>query len=274
MPAPQVNPGFNIANVFRQQPTTQVTPQNPQGGGQGNPNPTAPNSGGMPNNPQNSGAGAGTGDGNPELPDLSGGGTGNPKKESSPLDGFADLFTIDPKAEPKKNPLAEKLFNLDPKKLSDSASRMNFVSAIPKELLQKAAAGNDPDALAAVINHAGQASFQLVTQMFVGMMENGFQKNNGRFDSVLSDRFRDFSVRNSRPENAVLNHSAVQPIVEALKTQFASKHPELSAAEVTKKAEDYFLAVHGEIGKTQKPTTDATGGSGAAKETDFTAFLQ
>lgn len=265
---PVGQPGFNISNVFRSQ-----QPQQPQPQPQGNqPQPPVAGSGGMPNQPQNPGAGTGTGTGQPELPDLTGGaGTGN-QPQNNPLDDFKDLFTIDPKAEPKKNPLAEKLFNLDPKKLSDSAGKMNFVASIPKELLQKAAAGNDPDALAAVINHAGQTSFQVVTNMFIGMMEQGFSKNNGRFDSVLSDRFRDFSIRSSRPENTVLNHPAVQPIVEALKTQFASKHPDLSAAEITKKAEDYYLAVHGEIGKTQKPIEDKSG-SGGAKETDFSAFL-
>jgi hypothetical protein len=105
------------------------------------------------------------------------------------------------------------------------------------------------------------------------MMEKGFQKNNGRYDSVLDGRLRDFNIRSSRPENAVLNHPAVQPLVEALKTQFASRNTDKNAAEITKMAEDYFLAMHGEIGKTIKTAEDKSSGGGKDKAPDFSAFL-
>lgn len=201
---------------------------------------------------------------------------GTPKKDaSSPLDAFTDVFKIDPNKQPAADPLKDPLFSVDPQKLSAAVSKMDFTRAIKPELVQKALAG-DPAAFSAAINQATQTAYMAVTQMMTGLMETAFSKNNGRFESTLSGKFRDFQISHSRPDNKVLQHPAAQPMISALKTHIASQYPDLGPQEVTKRAEDYFLAMSKELNTLDKDAaeTAAAGGAGKGAEPDWTKYLE
>lgn len=266
--------GSSIANLFSGAGNKGINPNpganiNPVQGPQ-QPNPDAA-AGLSQNNP-------GADPGNREL-NLGTNADGTPKtnKESSPLDAFTDVFKIDPNKQPAADPLKDPLFSVDPQKLSAAVSKMDFTRAIKPELVQKAL-GGDAAAFSAAINQATQTAYMAVTQMMTGLMETAFSKNNGRFESTLSGRFRDFQISNSRPDNKVLQHPAAQPMLSALKSHIATQFPDLGPPEVTKRAEEYFLAMSKEMQTLDKDNADNAAASGASKgtgaETDWTKYLE
>lgn len=235
---------------------------------------TVPGSGGMPNNQPNPGAGTGV--------DTASGGTGvdtTGGAEASPLDEFGDLFTIDPKAEVEKDPLAEKLFNLDPKKLAAAAQKLDFTKVVDKEAIQKALQG-DVDSFNGVLNQVMQHGFMTSMQAITQMMEQGITRNNERFSSTLEGRFKDFQINSGSAKNPALNHPAAKPLLAALRQQIA-RNPKFkgkSAGEIQSMAEKYFLSMHKAIagfdeeGNPIDPAdTDTTQGGG--KQQDWSDFL-
>lgn len=199
-------------------------------------------------------------------------GTPKSKEPSSPLDAFKDLFTIDPKAAPKTDPLSEKLLNLDPKKLGESVAKMDFARSLNPELVQKAL-GGDAASFATAINQVSQATFAASTQMLVNLMEQAIAKNNSRFDSVLGDRIRTAQLSFTRPDNEALSHPAAQPVLAALKTQAASQFPHLSPSEIAKKAEDYFLAMAEAVTSKKPAPAPKPGDRQPRQEQDWGEFL-
>lgn len=236
---------------------------------------SVPGSGGMPNNQPNPGAGVGvdTASGGAGV-DTAGGG------EASPLDEFGDLFTIDPKAEVEKDPLAEKLFNLDPKKLAAAAQKLDFTRVVDKELIQKALQG-DVDSFTSALNQTMQHGFMTSMQAITQMMEQGISRNNERFSSTLEGRFKDFQINSSSAKNPALNHPAVKPMLAALRQQIA-RNPKFkgkSPAEISSMAEKYFLSMHEAIGGFDaegNPIDPAAGDTtqGGGKQQDWTDFLE
>jgi hypothetical protein len=255
--------GFSLANLFR--PSSGV-PASPVGG-TGTPNPAGPNDPARGLDLSNPGAG---GLGSPD------GGVKNPtegKGPDSPLDAFTDLFTIDPKKPVPKDPLAEPLLKLDPKTLGEAVAKMDFTKNLPPDLVAKALQG-DANAFAQALNGATRASFMQITQMVTGLIEGAVRTNNGRYDSALESRFRTFQLNSSTSTNKALEHPAAKPVVAALKSSIAQMHPELSAADVQKRAEDYFLGMSKAITSVGEEGAGGTAGNrGEPAEQDWSKYL-
>jgi hypothetical protein len=200
---------------------------------------------------------------------------GTPKTTtSSPLDSFQELFKVDDTKQPAKNPLAEKLMELDPSKFSQAVSKMDFTRTLNQELVSKALQG-DASAFNQALNQALQGTFATVVQMMVGINEAAFRKNNDRFESVLGNRFRDFQINFSKPENKALQHPAAQPVLAAMRKHIADLNPELSPSDVSRKAEDYFLAMGAAMSEVTKATQDTkAAGGGGNSAPDWTKFLE
>ena len=198
--------------------------------------PTVPGTGGMPAAAPNPGADPANVQDATGLP-----ASAAPTEPSSPLDAFKEIFTIDPNKPAPQNPLAEKLFTMDPAKMAESVSKMNFTQNLTAEQLQTAM--QSPQEMQKILNQVAQNSFAMSLQMVTGMMESGFNKNNQRFESVLSDRIRTTQMGFEAPKNPALNHPAAQPVLGAMKATIAQQFPQLSPAQVTQKAEEYFQAM-------------------------------
>lgn len=171
------------------------------------------------------------------------GADGKPKKQSSELDAFTDIFTIDPKKPVSKDPMKEPLLNLDPKTLAAAVSKMDFAKGISPDLLAKAFPGGDSVAIQSLLNGVSRSVYMMAFQGFTKLTESAIGTNNARFETVLGGRFRDFQVSASQSTNKALQHPAAKPVVSALKTMIAAQKPDLSAEEVTQQAENYFLAM-------------------------------
>lgn len=198
-----------------------------------------------------------------------------PEGQVTPLDGMVNLFTRPaPKPGAAPAPAAPTLNDpilpaFDPAILAEQAKNANFVAAINPEVLQRAASG-DATALAEAINSASQQAFMMGTQVSAGLVDHGARTAAQRVESGLDGRIRNFQVRAHNPENQVLSHPAVAPVLGALKAQIAASQPNLSAAQVAQQAEQWFLNVGQALNAPAPATEDAT--ASANTKTNF-AFL-
>lgn len=248
-------------------PQGQPAGQNSQPGANGTPNPAGGGNAGLDLRNPNAGGGS--------MDSMPGGANSQPGGTGSPLDGFTDLFKVDPNKQPTANPLSEKLFNLDPAKLAAAVAKMDFTRSIDPATIQKALSG-DVGSFNTTINTAVQGAVATVFQHMTGMMEGAFNKNNERFSSVLDGRFRDYQVNSSTTNHPALKHPAAQPALAAIRSHIASQEPNLSAAQVNDKAEKYFISMgeainsYDDSGQLRKKGSTMPGG---VAEPDYSAFL-
>ena len=85
-----------------------------------------------------------------------------PAAPASPLDQYAALWQSATNADgkpiaPSADPLGQPIFNFDPTKITESASRMDFTTGIPAETIQKAL-GGDAAAFAEAVGGSEWAS--------------------------------------------------------------------------------------------------------------------
>lgn len=228
-----------------------------------NPTPGTPN-------PQGQDGAPGTTGNNPDNT------ANNPRPPGSSLDQYADLFKmqVDDKGQPIQppaDPLAQPIINMDPAKLQEAASRMNFLAGVSPELLQKAQSGQDPNAFMEVLNAATRNAFTGATTALSKVVEESIRKNNERYDQALPDRVRSLQINQSQAKHPALNHPAAAPMVNALKHQIATANSHLSPDQVTQMAENYFISLSADISTHDKRTNPATSKQNA--EPDWSSLL-
>lgn len=165
------------------------------------------------------------------------------------LDSFKDLFAVkpvDPNA-PKQPTLSDPLLGpIDPAKFQETVKQANFTAGLDPAMAQKAL-GGDTQALMDLINGAAQNAFTAAATMSHNLSESAARTAALRLDQGLDGRIRSNAIRSYTPENPVLQHPAVAPVLGAIKAQIANQNPQLSAAEVATQAEKYFLGMAAEI---------------------------
>ena len=233
-------------DIFRSRPA-----QNPQN----NSAPTPPQGPGPNNSPQGNGSvpPTGTNTNNSWAPPSNNGGgksgtddnfsdPNNPSGNKSPLDQFADLWQPDNNNGSGKQPTS--IFSFDPKKIGEGIGKMNFANAVNPEVMQKALSG-DQQAFGQVLNNVGQQVFGQAFTLFHKMMEEGFVRNNGNFESQLNDRFREWGASQELADDPIFQSPAAQPVFEAVKSQLAKKYPDLPPKQIAARAKAYIQALSG-----------------------------
>lgn len=224
----------SISDIFR--PTQQVTVANQP-----------------PMAQQNPAAG-----GNPPPP-----GTSLPNAETTPpnpLDGFSTIWQTDPKAAPTVDPLNQPLLNPDPVKMREAASKLDFVGMLPKELVSRVHAGNDPAAIVELVNAAAQAALAQAAQLSTATVEHAGTRLKDRMLQSLPGRIRDVQIGQTKPSNSVLEHPAAQPMLHIARAAIATKNPHMSPAEINAQAEAYLQGFAEQL--ISKPETDKAPSNG------------
>lgn len=179
----------------------------------------------------------------PETPTTAANGVIPPEPSpTAPLDAFVDLWKnapVDPNATVDDGTVFGKV-NGD--ELLKAASQMDFTKVITPELQARIAAGGEDgvranmEAMALVSRQTyAQASFATTK-----LIEQAISKNNARLESKLPSAIRNHSTESLIKENAVLSHPAAAPMVAGLVSQFQTKYPDASPAEIRQHAEAYF----------------------------------
>lgn len=258
-------------------------PQGSQVPNQQQPNPGAPNPGNIPD-PNN----AGTRDPNANLNDPS----QDPNKKTgddvnkSPLAEFAGFWDSNPAkdGEPVQpdwndhNSVVPKM-KIDPKRLVESARRIDFSKAINPERVQKALKEGDVGAFNEVMNGALQAAFANQAMTMSKMAEAMFtQFAEKLYTGALPHHFRKHTVNSQIDADLpILSDPAVAPMFESFKAQMQVKYPKASAQEISAMAKkmitNFADAVKGG-GKGGKESQTSAGGKGGQnnEEMDWVEF--
>lgn len=165
--------------------------------------------------------------------DLSNG-VQNSNTPPNPLDTFKDLWQPAANADAAPAPL----FNLDAAKLTEVASKANFATGLTPEIVQSALKG-DVNAFTQAINTVGQQAFAQSVLATTKLLEQGFEKHGQAQQALIPGLVKKNLVSNSLQDNPLYKHEATRPLLSALETQLAAKHPNATAAQITDMAQRF-----------------------------------
>ena len=190
---------------------------------------------------------------------------------ASPLDAFNDLW------KPSTGQTGDTaLFaNVDPQKLMEAAKKTNFSSMITKEQSAAIAGGGEGavTAFAQAMNSVAQTVFAQSALASTKIVDQALAEQQKRFKEMLPNLVKQHTLSDSlRTENPMFNHPSVQPLIGALETSLATKHPNATASELTALAKQY---VEG-LGQVFNPTvvTDQNTSGAKSDGTDWSKFLE
>jgi hypothetical protein len=195
-----------------------------------------------------------------------------PAPTADPLEQWAKLFTSEapkPGTTDEKKTDAADPFAVSPEALAKAASGINLSQVVTPELAQKAL-GGDPNAFVEAINKSSQMTFmmayQAAMQAVKAAMDNRFQD----FQSKVPDTFKQLSVDATLQGDPLLSNPALKPVVDGLRTQILSKHPDATPQQLQQAISEYFKA----IGISLTPgKNDAKDAAKPSKGIDWDNFL-
>lgn len=195
---------------------------------------------------------------------------------TSSLDQFQGLWqtptTSDGKPVAAQVPdLNAPIFNFDPAKIQETASKMNFTGHIAPETISKAL-GGDVDAFSAAINSAVQAAVVGLTMSQGNLINQAVAANNQRVTQVLPTQIKHAQLMDLPEDNPVYSHPAVQPLVSSLKQMAFAKNPQASPAEIAKQVSDYLAGLGTALHATS-PAAQQQASAAKAGESDWSSFL-
>jgi len=241
-------------NIFRN--ITGMQPNNPAAAPSNNipPDPNTNNT--IPNNktPQSDGS-------NPAIPKAGEG-------DKSPLAEYSKLWEA--KETSPKSFVPE--INIDPAKISESASKVDFTKAINPELIAKASSG-DMNAMMQVINQSAQAALAQSIGATAEITKQALQQQAKKFNEEFAPEMlrRNAISQNLQDNNPIFDNPAIKPVLKNIENQMATAYPQASPQEVTAKAKEYYISLAKEIinstGDTVISRSDANKDSRGFKKT-------
>lgn len=265
------------------------------GGGQqqqqtGTPNPGNIPASGQSNQNQNQNSNANVNDPNSSAnsgaPNNNDPNKNQPAENRSPLAEFAGLWDSPPApkdgeaVQPDWNDHSSIVpeMNVDPKRLIESARRIDFSKVMNPERVQAALKG-DAGAFNEVINSVAQAAFanmaMSTTKIVKAMSAQMAEK---LYSGALPHHFRKHAVNTQIDTDLpILSDPAVAPMFESFKQQLQVKYPKASAKEISDKAKNMVMSFAEAVkGGSSKPNDGASKGglnkTGAQNE-DWTDFF-
>ena len=253
---------MSLMDMFRSAAPAQVPPTNPN----------APTSGQVPPNggvgqpgqiPQP--AAPATAQGNGVVP-------ASTPEPAAPLDKFKDLWNNDPSSDPNKR---APLFNVDPAKVMEAASKVDFTSAITPDMLQAISRGGE-EAMKAFGNALQATSQNVFAQSLMSttkLIENAIDKTRTEFSTSLPGMVKSQAFKDGLlSENPALASPAAQPLIQAMQAQFLTKYPNATEQELRGMAKEYLTSFAAVVAP-QQPTATKSGQRGIAQETDWEKFF-
>lgn len=209
-----------------------------------------------------------------------GNGQQTPPNNTSPLDKFTPLFQTDP-TKAQKGLFDDPFFPKDQfDQLNQAISQQSYAQVTP-ETMQKIMSG-DTQALQQLLNSSVQAAIMQMTQLTNGMITQSLQGYHARFTPELDNRLNAYHGQQSfASQNEKLNHPALQPMINALRTQFMQANPTMSPQQINKEIETYLVQAgqvfnvngNGAGGVGTDPITGANSQRQANKAVDWNSWF-
>lgn len=193
---------------------------------------------------------------------------------ASPLDSFKDIWQTPDNA--KADPSPEVFANVDPQKLMESASKIDFKKVISAENLQAISSGGEAavTAFAEAMNKVAQTVYAQSAFATTKIVDQALAKAQEGYDTRLPALIKKLSVNeNLQDQNPLLSNPALTPLVSALSEQLVRKNPNATASEIQQQVNDYFAALGTSFAPKPPETPASRAASKAAKQEDWSAFL-
>ena len=163
------------------------------------------------------------------------------KEPPAPMEKFKDLWT--PPAPAKDGENQGGNAPIDPQKLMEAASRVDFSKVVDQESLAKIAAGGEEAAAALVnlLNRTAQQVYGQSTVVTAKLVEQAVSQAREDFIGQIPDVIRKQNARASVfDSNPAFANPAIAPMIEAQVQQFALKYPKATPAELNGMAKEYL----------------------------------
>jgi hypothetical protein len=160
------------------------------------------------------------------------------------LDQWAKLFTSEapkPATDDKKSEAPDP-FAITPEALAKAASGINLSQVVTPDLAQKAL-GGDPNAFVEAINKSSQMTFMMAYQAAMQAVKAAMDSRFNEFQSKMPDTFKKLSVDATLQGDPLLSNPALKPVVDGLRTQILSKHPDATPQQIQQAISEYFKAI-------------------------------
>lgn len=198
-------------------------------------------------------------------------------EEVSGLAKFEDLWQTPVKKEGEPEGFdPNKLFDLDPAKLQQGLQNFNPTQGIKAEDLAAIQAGGEEatQALLRVLNASNQATLAAAIQATGGMTSSAFARAMPSLDGKINSTVRSQQVSSQlNSESPLMKNEATRPLLTAMATQFATKHPDASPQEIVAMVNDYMVTVSESMGMS-RPGTQTNTTSKASEEKDWGKWFQ
>lgn len=169
---------------------------------------------------------------------------------SDPLAGLAAIWQTPNGADGKPiqivNPLdalQQAPITADPTKVTEAIGKLDFAKGITPDMITKIQTGTPEEAtlnLAALINSAVRQAVTGVTLSQSELVNSALGKQRDAFQAALPTMLRRQQLMDSRSDDPVLSHPAVQPLINALKATVFNKNPNANPGDVDKTVTDYL----------------------------------
>ena len=161
------------------------------------------------------------------------------------LDDYSGLWSNDTNANGDGTPPKAETFlpALDPQKLNDTLSKLDFSNVATQEELQALQAGgeNAVKANMSVMNKALRRSMATMYSAMTKMMEGAFAGAETRFLGKVPTHVTDVMTRNQlQNSNPIMSNPAYGPMVDAVRQQFQTKYPKATASQIETGVNKYF----------------------------------
>lgn len=164
----------------------------------------------------------------------------------SPLDSFKDLWQPNKDVEGKPilaTSLTDKYVNVDPAKVREAATRVDFRKVVTPEQMQAAMAGGEAGvaAMMEAMNNMAQTVYSQSALTTSAIVEQALGQATSRFSDEIPRAIKQQNVReNLRAENPLFSNPAAEPMLKMIESQMTAKYPNATAAEISQSAKNYL----------------------------------
>lgn len=172
--------------------------------------------------------------------------TGTPQNtggEISDVDSFQDLWQTDDSNNNVDDSDLSSLFDVNPEKIQEAVTKINFTDSISQEALEAISAGGEDalKALSSTLNSVARDVFSKAMLANGVLVKQAFSKAQDKLDARTSKQFTKLRVSDElNSSNPLFKDPSVAPIVSAVREQLQRKYPDASPAEIRAQAEKYF----------------------------------
>lgn len=156
---------------------------------------------------------------------------------SNSLDIFDNLFTAPDPSKKKQAPA----FALNDETVKKAVEKMDFVGGLPQELKDKLAAGYDPEAFSAAIQHVGRTAYSNALQHGTKLTDQylGIRMEHER--QGLPELLRSHLAQTAATSDPSMSENAtVRKHAKLISEQLAAEFPDASPQDIASLTKEYF----------------------------------